>query len=340
MEPWPYNVPVRTIAVINQKGGVGKTTTVANLGAALAARGHDVCLIDLDPQAHLTLHMGVEPGAPALSMYDVLTSEATLAEAVMSVAPHLWLAPSVIDLAAAEVELVGTVGREQILRDSLAATPLPCELALIDCPPSLGLLTLNALASADDVLIPLQPHFLGLHGLGKLLETTALVQKRINPRLRVAGVVLCMYESTTRLSAEVMADLRNFFASARQSPSPWSGARIFGNVVRRNVKLAECPSYGKTIFQYEPHSHGAEDYNALADEFLAMMAGGDLAAATPSSQAPREPSPAEDATSSSPQPASAVAAQEVQEAHQTQATAPSQPIAPAAASPEPAPRTP
>jgi chromosome partitioning protein len=262
---------VRTIAVINQKGGVGKTTTVANLGAAVASCGRAVCLIDLDPQSHLTLHLGVEPGSCPVSMYDVLTGDADLVSATVRLGEHLWLAPSVIDLAAAEVELVGTVGREQILRDRLAASTLPVELALIDCPPSLGLLTLNALAAADDVIIPLQPHFLALQGLGKLLETVSLVQRRINPPLKVLGVILCLYESTAKLSAEVTDDLRQFLDGARSSATPWSQARIFETVIRRNIKLAECPSYGKTIFDYEPSSHGAEDYGKFAEEFLALV---------------------------------------------------------------------
>lgn len=259
---------VRTIAVINQKGGVGKTTTVANLGASIASRGHDICMVDLDPQSHLTLHLGVEPGSAKTSIYDVLTSDVPLGSAVMSIAPGLWLVPSVIDLAAAEVELVGTVGRERILADQLAAASLDCQFVMIDCPPSLGLLTLNALAAADEVFIPLQPHFLALQGLGKLLETVSLVQRRINPRLRVSAVILCMYETTTRLAGEVVADLEAFFASTRDASLPWSGARILQAVVRRNVKLAESPSYGKTIFQYAPSSHGAEDYNAITEEIL------------------------------------------------------------------------
>ncbi len=258
---------MRTIAVINQKGGVGKTTTVASLAAAIAADRKDICVIDLDPQAHLTLSVGVEPGVPKLSIYDVLTSQAPLADAVIDVAPHLMLVPSTIDLAAAEVELVGEVGREQILRDQIAELKRPLEFIMIDCPPSLGLLTLNALAAADEVVIPLQPHFLALQGLGKLLQTTAMVQKRINPRLRVSGVVLCMYESSARLTAEVVADLRGFFEAARGTNVPWADARIFDTVIRRNVKLAECPSYGKTIFDYEPKSNGALDYKALAREF-------------------------------------------------------------------------
>ncbi|MBS3734819.1 MAG: ParA family protein [Phycisphaerae bacterium] len=260
---------MRTIAVINQKGGVGKTTTVANLGAALGRRGRDVCLIDLDPQAHLTLHFGIEPDMGASSIYDVLTGETTPNQAARKLADNLHLVPSVIDLAAAEMELSGTVGREQILSDKLRDAPPAAEIALIDCPPSLGLLTLNALAAADEVYIPLQAHFLALQGLGKLLETVALVSRRINPRLRVAGVILCMYESTTRLAAEVLEDLKAFVADARGADVPWADMAVFDTVIRRNVKLAECPSYGVTIFDYEPRSHGAADYNALADEFLA-----------------------------------------------------------------------
>ena len=262
---------VRTIAVINQKGGVGKTTTVANLGAAVAARGHDVCLMDCDPQSHLTLHFGIEPGTPATSMYDVLTANVDLASATMKVTPRLWLVPSVIDLAAAELELASTIGREQILRDRLAEMPAEYDFVIIDCPPSLGLLTLNALAAADEVIIPLQPHFLALHGLGKLLETVSLVQQRINPDLRVAAVILCMYESTTRLAGEVVADLRSFLEKVRHEPVPWARTRILKTLIRRNIKLAECPSYGKTIFDYEPNSHGAQDYNALAAEFLELF---------------------------------------------------------------------
>ncbi len=275
---------VKTIAVINQKGGVGKTTTVANLGSAIAAMGHKTLLIDLDPQAHLTLHFGIEPGTYETGIYDVMARGSEIVGASTTVAPGLSVVPSIIDLAAAEVELVSTVGREQILRDSLAARPLPYEYVFIDCPPSLGLLTLNALAAADEVFIPLQPHFLALHGLGKLLDTVSLVQKRINPKLKVSGVILCMYETSTRLAGEVLADLRAFFQAACNTPSPWARTRIFETVIRRNIKLAECPSYGVTIFEYEPHCAGAEDYNALAGEILAAME-----QTEPSAPAPEEP---------------------------------------------------
>jgi len=260
---------VKIYAVINQKGGVGKTTTVANLGSAIASRGHELCLIDLDPQAHLSLHFGIEPSDKTKTIYDVLMGEAELDSVAINAAPSLRIIPSVIDLAGAEVELVGKVGREQVLRDRLGASELDCEIMMIDCPPSLGLLTLNALSATDEVLIPLQAHFLGLQGLGKLLETISLVQKRINPTLKVAGIIFCMYETTTRLAGEVAADLEEFINAARGEDLPWSNTRIFKRRIRRNIKLAECPSYGKTIFDYDPHSIGAEDYLALAEEFLA-----------------------------------------------------------------------
>lgn len=295
--------PVRTIAVINQKGGVGKTTTVANLGSAIAAAGHDICLVDLDPQAHLTLHVGVEPDTAKPSMYDVLTADMPMSGAVVQVNEHLWLGPSTIDLAAAEVELVGQVGREQILRDRFAEMTGPYEFVVIDCPPSLGLLTLNALAAADEVIIPLQPHFLALQGLGKLLETVSLVQRRINPKLKVLGVILCMYETSTRLAGEVVADLRNYFEQSRGAGLPWSDARIFQAAIRRNVKLAESPSYGKTIFDYEPKSNGASDYQALADEFLAACGQAGVAPAQPEQPAALDqPSPQDAACEQTPSP--------------------------------------
>ncbi len=262
---------VRTIAITNQKGGVGKTTTTVNLGAALAGMGKNVCLIDLDPQAHLTMHFGIEATTTRAGMYDVLTADTPLTRAAVGIEPNITVIPSVIDLAAAEVELAGAVGREQILRDRITEETLPYDLILIDCPPSLGLLTLNALAAASEVLIPLQPHFLALQGLGQLLETVSLVRRRINPTLKVAGVIFCMFETGTRLSGEVVEDVRNFFASASGGDAPWSEAHIFKTRIRRNIKLAECPSHGTTIRHYDPSSHGAEDYAALADEFLAAF---------------------------------------------------------------------
>ena len=215
---------VKTLAIINQKGGVGKTTTVANLGAAIAERGNRLCLIDMDPQAHLTLHMGLEPGANNPGLYEVLTGDASMNDAAVKITENLSAVPSVIDLAAAETELVTVVGREQILNDRLSACNGNYDYVMIDCPPSLGLLTLNALAAADYVFIPLQAHFLALQGLGMLLETVSLVQQRINPRLKVGGVILCMHEKQTRLAGEVVADLQEFLQAARGTGTPWADA--------------------------------------------------------------------------------------------------------------------
>src|SRR5882724_10215468 len=185
---------MRRIAIINQKGGVGKTTTTVNLAAALARAGQRVLVLDLDPQAHATTHLGKEPNGQTPSLYDVLIESRPLADVRVPVNEKLYLAGSDINLAAAEVELAGVVGREVILRDALRQDGDAFDFVLMDCAPSLGVLTLNALSAANEVFIPLQPHFLALHGLGKLLETTALVSKRINPGLQVTGIVLCLYE--------------------------------------------------------------------------------------------------------------------------------------------------
>jgi chromosome partitioning protein len=179
---------MRSIAILNQKGGVGKTTTAVNLSAALAATGQRVCLIDLDPQAHATLHLGLQPARDEQSVYDVLTGDVRLEDVWRQCGENLWVAGSHINLAAAEVELVGVVGREVILRDKLAACGESFDYVFIDCPPSLGILTLNALAAVDEVFLPLQPHFLALHGLSKLLQTIDLVARRLNDRLKLSGV--------------------------------------------------------------------------------------------------------------------------------------------------------
>lgn len=261
---------MRSIAILNQKGGVGKTTTAVNLSAALAATGQRVCLIDLDPQAHATLHLGLQPARDEQSVYDVLTSDAQLADVWREAAENLWVVGSHIDLAAAEVELVGVVGREVILRDKLAACQNQFDYVLIDCPPSLGILTLNALAAVDEVFLPLQPHFLALHGLSKLLQTIELVAKRLNDRLRLSGVVYCMYESGTRLAAEVAAEVEQFFGQSRLPRTPWAETRTFHTRIRRNIRLAEAPSFGQSIFSYAPDSNGAEDYQRLAREVSAQ----------------------------------------------------------------------
>ncbi len=192
-----------------------------------------------------------------------------LADVRRQAAEQLWIVPSHLDLAAAEVELAGLVGREVILRDKLRADQASFDYVFVDCPPSLSILTINALAAVEEVFIPLQPHFLALHGLSKLLETVNLVAQRLNNGLRLSGIVLCMYDASTRLAAEVSEDVEKFLRAARQQQTPWAGAQAFQTRIRRNVRLAEAPSFGQSIFQYAPSSHGAEDYRQLAQEILA-----------------------------------------------------------------------
>jgi chromosome partitioning protein len=261
---------MRRIAVLNQKGGVGKTTTTVNLAAALASEGHRTLVLDLDPQAHATLHLGLLPGRSGPSLYEVLAQNLPLAQVRREVSPNLFICGSHIDLAGAELELIGTVGREVILRDQLDADTESFDFVLMDCPPSLSILTLNALCAAREVLIPLQAHFLALHGLSKLLETIQLVSKRVNRDLKVGGIVLCLYDAGTRLGGEVIEDLDRFFDSRRSATasSPWANAQLFRTRIRRNIRLAECPSFGQSIFQYAPSSRGAEDYASLAAEIL------------------------------------------------------------------------
>ena len=263
---------MRSIAIMNQKGGVGKTTTAVNLAAALSNSGQRVCLIDLDPQAHASLHLGLSPSPSQTTVYDVLTADATLAEVRCQINENLWIVPAELDLAAAEMELVTEHGREVIMRDRMASDHSSAfDYLIIDCPPSLGVLTLNALTAVDEVLLPLQPHFLALHGLSKLLGTIEIVANRWNDGLRLNGVVLCMYESATRLAAEVGADVAEFFATRDKQHPAWDRARVMETRIRRNIRLAEAPSYGQSIFDYAPHSHGAEDYECLAREILSQV---------------------------------------------------------------------
>ena len=265
---------MRTIAVLNQKGGVGKTTTVVNIAAALAALDQKVVVVDLDPQAHLTIHLGLEPETIESGSYSVLTQSDRFEEAILLVRLNLWLLPANINLVGAESELVSVVGRETILREAIRKVEDKFDYLIIDCPPSLGLLTLNALAAAEEILIPLQPHFLALQGFGNLLQTVGLVNKRINPNLKVKGILLCMFDSRASLTNEVKADIEQFLNNARGTNCAWAEAQILPVYIRRNIKLAEAPGYGKTIFEYEQNCHGAEDYSKVAEFIHAQFQAG------------------------------------------------------------------
>ncbi len=259
--------PGRIIALLNQKGGVGKTTTTVNLGAALAKAGKRVCLLDLDPQAHLTLHLGIdlaETESPR-SMYDILVDpDCTAESATINIQPQLDAIPSEVDLAAAETELSSHPDRQRILLHKMQPVVDQYDYVLIDCPPSLGLLTLNALSLAREVFVPMQAHFLALQGVGKLLQTVGLVCQSVNTSLRVTGIILCMHEGQTTLAKEVVADLDDFFTQARDQNVPWRDCQVFLPAIRRNIKLAEAPSFGQTIFDYASNCAGAQDYKALA----------------------------------------------------------------------------
>ncbi|GJM18097.1 MAG: chromosome partitioning protein ParA [Phycisphaeraceae bacterium] len=264
-------MPARVLALMNQKGGVGKTTTTVNLAAAIAETGKRTLVIDLDPQAHATLHLGQTPGQTETTgtVYDILLDpDVDPAACIREVGPNLALAASETDLAAAEGELADKDARHTRLRAALDKLAGTYDYVLLDCPPSLGLLTMNGLVAAREVLIPMQAHFLALQGVGKLLETIQLVREQLNPKLTVAGIVLCMHDGQTTHAQEVVADLEAFFEESRDKDRPWSGAQVFHPPVRRNIKLAECPSFGQTIFQYAPWAPGAIDYRKLADTIV------------------------------------------------------------------------
>ncbi len=250
---------MRSIALLNQKGGVGKTTTTANLGACLAMLGKKVLVIDMDPQANLSVHLGVDIHSLKYSVYDIIRGACQPDGVILSTKIHgLDIIPANIDLSGAEIELVGVVGRETILKEYLGGVLDRYDYVLIDCPPSLGLLTLNVLTLVHEIFIPLQTEFFALQGVSKLLDTHEVVRKRLNKNLEITGIIFCMYTSRTRLCKEVIEKVKEHFAKDQ----------VFDTVIRKNVKLSESPSHGKPIVSYAPGSHGSEDYMSLAKEVV------------------------------------------------------------------------
>lgn len=259
-----------TIAIVNQKGGVGKTTTSTNLSAALADMGKRVLVIDLDPQGNLTTHLGIgksnnltdesmaeETELSENTIYEVLKGRKKIREIITSRSNGLDIAPSSLLLSAADLELGGVIGRELILKRAIQEVQDDYDAIVVDCPPALGLLSLNALAAVQSVIVPVQSEYLALHGVRQLLDTIDQVRAVYNPSLRVGGVLICLHDTRKRLSRAVADTIKSYF-----------GDLVFDTVIRTNVALAEAPASGQTIFEYSPKSTGAEDYRALAEEVI------------------------------------------------------------------------
>lgn len=249
---------MRSIALLNQKGGVGKTTTTANMGACLAALGRKVLVIDMDPQANLSVHLGVDVHNLQNSVYNLIMGNCKPSDVILHTSNiGLDIIPSTIDLSGAEIELVGIVGRETVLKEYLGDSIKPYDYVLIDCPPSLGLLTINVMTFVNELFIPVQTEFFALQGVRKLLDTYEIVKKRLNHNLEITGIILCMYSSRARLCNEVVEKVKEYF-----------DARVFDTIVRKNIKLSESPSHGMPVISYAPDSNGSEDYMSLAKEVV------------------------------------------------------------------------
>lgn len=248
----------KIIAVANQKGGVGKTTTTVNLAASLAMKGHRTLVIDIDSQANATSGLGHDPKALTKTIYEVLTGSLPAEDAILETKlPNLHLLPSHINLVGAEIELVDMPDRERVLAKAIHSVRAKYDYLIIDCPPSLSLMTLNALAASDSVLIPVQCEYYALEGLGQLLNTITIVKKHLNPKLDIEGVLLTMFDSRLRLSNQVVGEVQRYF-----------GEKVFKTIVSRNVRLSEAPSFGLPVVMYDAFSSGSKHYEALAQEVI------------------------------------------------------------------------
>jgi chromosome partitioning protein len=275
---WPAPVPAsapapaakpRVVALLNQKGGVGKTTSTVNLGAALARFGQRVLLVDLDPQSNLSLHFGVESGPEQRTVRDLLLDPSCgVADCVQQARPGLDFIPAVTELALVEGELAQQEGMQSVLRSKLEQVHGNYDVVLLDCPPSLGVLSVNALTAADEVFVPMQAHYLPLRGLEKLLQTVHLVSQSLNPSIRVTGILLCMHDGSSSHARAVISEIEQQLEQFRAADVPWSAARVLHPPVRRNIKLAEAPSFGQTIFDYAPRCPGAGDYRDIVRALL------------------------------------------------------------------------
>jgi len=248
----------RILSVANQKGGVGKTTTAVNLGTALAAVGRKVLIIDLDPQANATTGLGLVHGEAELTSYDIVIDDVRLEEAIVNtLVPGLWIVPTSVHLSAAEIELVGVEDREYVLRDKIVGHVEDFDYVLIDCPPALGLLTINALVASDAVLVPLQCEYYALEGMSHLVRTIERVRGNLNPHLELQGVVLTMFDRRNNLCDMVAEDVRDVF-----------GEKVYQTVIPRNVRVSEAPSHGKPVLLYDLNCAGSQAYAHLASEVL------------------------------------------------------------------------
>ena len=248
----------KVIAIANQKGGVGKTTTAVNLSACLGKLGKKTLLIDIDPQGNTTSGLGVDPRSVETSVYDCIINDSPMSEVLIKTEfDNLWICPSNIDLAGAELELVMKDNREYVLKNSIAEIKDSFDFIFIDCPPSLGLITLNSFSASDSVLVPIQCEYYALEGLSQLTNTIKMVKQKLNPDLTLEGVLMTMFDARTNLSIQVVDEVKKFFKE-----------KVYGTIIPRNVRLSEAPSFGQPIIEYDKHSKGAECYSDLAEEVI------------------------------------------------------------------------